>query len=102
MLNSVLALEVPITAHCASQTLDFSMRDIALSPADWKVLHDLKEMFEIFDKPTKLLQGSIYLTLNFALPTYLKMMNKLDNIRDKLGWESTIGIACTAAYEKLD
>ena len=102
MLNSFLALQIPITAHCASQTPDLSMRDIALTPADWDVLHNLKEVFKIFDKPTKLLQGDAYPTLNLALPSYLKMMNKLDGIRNRLGWESTIGLACTAAYEKLN
>ena len=34
MLNSALALQIPITAHCASQTLDLSMRDIALTSND--------------------------------------------------------------------
>lgn len=78
------------------------MKDIALTAADWKMLHDLKEMFGIFDKPTRVTEASRPPTLNLALSLYLKMMSKLDAIRDKLGWQSTIGVACTEACDKLD
>ena len=37
-----------------------------------------------------------------ALPLYLKMINKLQVKRDSVGADTTIGQACTAAYNKLD
>lgn len=60
MIDIALKLQVPITALCASQRLDISMRDIALSAIDWATLHDLSKLFYIFIRPTGKLQGSSY------------------------------------------
>jgi hypothetical protein len=45
--------EGPITAVCASQTIDLSVREIMLTQGDWLILHKLHEFFMIFVHPTK-------------------------------------------------
>jgi hypothetical protein len=102
MLSTALALRVPITALCASQTLDLSMRDISLTQDDWSILIQLKSFFQIFVKPSMKLQASSYPTLNMAIPYYMKMINKLQAKRTESGYSSTIGEACQAAIHKLD
>ena len=102
MLDTAIKLRVPITALCASQTMDVSMKDIALTTADWQLLEDLREFFLIFVKPATKLQSSVYPSLNMALPLYLKMINKLQVKRDSVGVDTTIRQACTVAYNKLN
>ncbi|KFZ01193.1 hypothetical protein V500_00859 [Pseudogymnoascus sp. VKM F-4518 (FW-2643)] len=51
--------------------------------------------------PSRRLQSDSYPTLNFAIPLYLKMINKVKKMQHDVGEHSTIGIACAAAYLKL-
>ena len=78
------------------------MRDIALTPEDWITLYALQNFFYIFVKPSQKLQASSYPTLSFAIPQYLKMINKLKALQKEVGISSTIGLACIAAYNKLN
>ena len=78
MVSAVIKLQTPITAICATQQMDLSMRDITLTPEDWITLHTLQNFFYIFVKPSQKLQASLYLTLNFAIPQYPKMIKKLE------------------------
>ena len=48
MLNRALSMEAPITALCASQTLDISMRALIISLREWELLYNLKAFFNIF------------------------------------------------------
>ncbi|KFZ19521.1 hypothetical protein V501_00632 [Pseudogymnoascus sp. VKM F-4519 (FW-2642)] len=95
-------IEVPITALCASQQLDISMRDIALTATDWATLHDLLKLFYIFVRPTEKLQGSSYPTLNYAVPQYMRMIKKLEDIGRKLPEQSLIATASLIALKKLN
>jgi hypothetical protein len=102
MVSAVIKLQTPITAICATQQMDLSMRDIALTPEDWITLHALQNFFYIFVKPSQKLQASLYPTLNFAIPQYLKMIKKLEALQKEVGISSTIGLACIAAHKKLN
>jgi hypothetical protein len=102
MVDSALELQIPITAHCASQTLDMSMRDIQLTSPDWLQLAELRELFLIFVRPSTKMQGSQYPTLNYVIPQYILMLQKLKILQRKVGDNSQIGQACTAAINKLD
>jgi hypothetical protein len=102
MLEGALKLKTPITAVCTTQQLDISMKDIALTAEDWATIKALELLFLIFLKPSRRLQSDSYPTLNFAIPLYLKMRNKVRMMQQDLGEQSTIGIACGAALQKLD
>jgi hypothetical protein len=102
MVSTAIKLQTPITAICATQQMDMSMRDIALTPEDWNTLHALQNFFYIFVKPSQKLQASLYPTLNFAIPQYLKMINKLEALQKEVSISSTIVLACVAAYKKLN
>ena len=102
MVSTSLKLRLPITALCASQQMDPSMRDIQLTSEDWAILEKLKRLFEIFVKPSTLLQATDYPTLNMAVPLYLRMIQKLRPYKAEVGSTSAIGKACDAAIEKLD
>jgi hypothetical protein len=102
MLEGALKLKIPITAVCTTQQLDSSMKDIALTVEDWATIKALELLFLIFLKPSRRLQSDSYPTLNFAIPLYLKMINKVKNMQQDVGEQSTIGIACGAALQKLN
>jgi hypothetical protein len=77
MIDIAIKLRGPITAICASQQLDLSMKDIALTATDWQMLDDLWAFFNIFIRPTQKLQGSSYPTLSFAVVQYMRINEKL-------------------------
>lgn len=77
MLVAAIELRAPITAHCASQSLDLSMRQIQLTEKDWDVLVDLEQLFKIFVKPTRQMQASNYPALSAVILWYMRMINKL-------------------------
>ena len=78
------------------------MRDIALNTNDWTTIKELELFFVIFLYPSQKLQASIYPTLNYTIPQYLKMINKLNYILKEVGEQSTIGIVYNAALYKLN
>ncbi|KFY49456.1 hypothetical protein V495_00589 [Pseudogymnoascus sp. VKM F-4514 (FW-929)] len=98
MIDIALKLQVPITALCASQQLDISMRDIALTAT----LYDLVKLFYIFVYLTEKLQGSSYPTLNYAVPQYMRMIKKLKDMRSELLERSPIATATSIALKKLN
>jgi hypothetical protein len=102
MLHKALKLQGPITAHCASQQLDKSIKDLELTVSDWSHLHDLLAFFKIFVRPSKQLQAEEYPTLNKAIPQYLRMIAKLKVQQAEFGINSLIGSACTASISKLE
>lgn len=79
-----------------------SIRDIALMLKDWQMLRSLKAFFLIFVSLSQKLQASQYPTLNFAIPQYLKMINKLQDMQRAVGIHLTISSACTVAIKKLN
>jgi hypothetical protein len=101
MLEHALAMEAPITALCASQTLDISMRDIIISTKEWELLHNLEDFFKIFKRASEKVQADGYPTLNYCLPYYLRLMNKI-KIMKKTVKHASIAEACTIAFNKLD
>jgi hypothetical protein len=94
--------ESPITAVCASQTIDLSVREIMLTQGDWLILHKLHEFFMIFVHPTKKLQASRYPTLNYAIPQYIKMIKRVSEKQREWGMGSPLGLACQKAFDKLN
>ena len=102
MLYKALKLQGPITAHCAAQQLDSSIRDIALTASDWSHLQDLLAFFQIFIRPSRQLQAEEYPTLNKAIPQYLRMINKLKVQQTQFDTNGLIGDACKASISKLE
>lgn len=102
MINTALKLQSPITALCASQQLDPSMRDISLSSTDWMILHSLLQLFNIFVRPTEKLQAASYPTLNIAIPQYIRMIKKLEEMKDTIPEQSPIAEAIIIAIKKLN
>jgi hypothetical protein len=102
MLHLALRLQSPITALCASQQLDLSMKDIALTAKDWQTMKALLDLFYIFIRPTEKLQGSSYPTLNYAVIQYMRMTQKLEVFKAGYTENSTIYDACLAALKKLN
>jgi hypothetical protein len=78
------------------------MRNIALTAIDWAMLHDLLKLFYIFVRPTEKLQGSSYPTLNYAVPQYMRMIKKLEDIGRELPEQSPIATASLIALKKLN
>jgi hypothetical protein len=62
----------------------------------------LLKLFYIFVRPTKKLQGSSYPTLNYAVPQYMRMIKKLEDIRSELLERSPIATATSIALKKLN
>ena len=102
MLEAAIKLRIPITAVCSTQKLDISMKDIALTSNDWAIIEALERLFLVFLKPSRQLQSDSYPTLNFTIPLYLKMINKVTLLQEELGISSIIGVACGAALQKLN
>src|ERR1700722_15818042 len=101
MIDLACKLQIPITAVCATQNFDQSMKELILTSEDWLLLQEVVKLLNIFVRPSKRLQGSVYPTLNYAIPQYLKMLKKLESCRTLWGVESVLGQACTAAHVKL-
>lgn len=102
MVSTVIKLQTPIIAIYTTQQMDISIRDIALILEDWNTLYTLQNFFYIFIKLLQKLQASLYLILNFTIPQYLKMINKLKALQKEVGISLTIGLAYIAAYNKLN
>jgi hypothetical protein len=101
MLEAALALQTPIIAVCATQTLDISMPDVCLTGPDWLQLAELQE-FLIFFRPSEKMQGSAFPTLNYVIPQYILMLQKLKKMLQHFGEHTAIGQACSVAIKKLD
>jgi hypothetical protein len=101
MLNTACSQEGPITAVCASQTIDLSIREIMLSHSDWAILHKLLQFFLIFVHPSRKLQASHYPSLNYAIPQYLKLIRKVSEKQSEWGPGTPLGIACQKSLDKL-
>jgi hypothetical protein len=101
MIKSACNLQIPITAVCAVQDYDNSVRALILTQADWAILDNIQKLFVIFVQPSQKLQGKVYPTMNYALPQYLRLLNKLELLRTHFGSNTTLGKACTSAYDKL-
>jgi hypothetical protein len=102
MLTHALDMEPAIVAICASQQMDPSMREIIITASEWQILRSLELFFKIFKEAAEQVQGDNYPTLNYCIPYYLRLMDKLKKMRDSTGYKSPIGEACFAAYEKLN
>jgi hypothetical protein len=68
-------------------------------PVDWLLLHEVLKLFNIFVRPSKRLQASTYPTLNYTIPMYLRMLQKLEDSQTAWGSSSILGQACTAAHK---
>ena len=99
MLRLACEMEAPITAVCATQQIDLSVRSIALTPTDWALTKDLRELFSVFAHPTKKLQASTYPTLNYAILQFLSIANKLEEKRQAWGADSPLGMSRTQSMK---
>ena len=102
MLETAIKLRIPITIVCSTQKLDISMKDIMLTSNDWAIIEALEQLFLVFLKLSRQLQSNSYPTLNFTIPLYLKMINKVTLLQEELGKSSAIRVACGAALQKLN
>jgi hypothetical protein len=80
MLIAAINLQVPITAICATQQMDISIRDITLTLEDWSMLKGLKDFFLIF----------------------VSLSQKMQDMQRTVSIHSTIGLAYITALMKLD
>jgi hypothetical protein len=94
MISIACTQESPITAVCASQTIDLSIREIMLTQTNWAILHKLHEFFLIFVHPTKKLQAARYPTLNYVIPQYIKMIKQVSEKQREWGMGSPLRLAC--------
>ena len=101
MIKGACNLQIPITAVCAIQDYDISVRALMLTQADWAILDNIQRLFTIFVRPSQKLQGKVYPTMNYAIPQYLRLLNKLELLRTHFGSNTTLGKACTLVYKKL-
>jgi hypothetical protein len=60
------------------------------------------KLFAIFVRLSKKLQGEKYLTMNYAILQYLRLLHKLELLRVYFGANTTLRQACTSVYAKLD
>ena len=65
-------------------------------------MHSLLKLFTIFVRPTEKLQASSYPTLNTAIPQYIRMIKKLEDMKSTLNEKTPIFNAITMALRKLN
>ena len=82
--------------------MDPSMREIIITASEWQILRSLELFFKIFKEAAEQVQGDKYPTLNYCIPYYLRLIDKLKKMRASTGYKSPISEACFAAYEKLN
>ena len=102
IVSTVIKLQTLIIAIYATQQIDLSIRDITLILEDQIILYTLRNFFYIFVKLSQKLQASLYLIFNFAIPQYLKIINKLKALQKEVGILSTISLAYITTYNKLN
>jgi hypothetical protein len=73
-----------------------------LTQADWSILENIQKLFLIFVRPSQKLQGKVYLTMNYAILQYIRLLNKLELLRTAFGSNTTLGRAYSSAYKKLN
>jgi hypothetical protein len=74
IIKAACNLQIPITAVCAVQDYDISVRAFMLTQADWLILNNIQRLFAIFVRPSQKLQGQVYLMMNYAIPQYLRLL----------------------------
>jgi hypothetical protein len=83
-----------ITAVCASQTIDLSVREIMLTQTDWAILHKLHEFFLIFVHPTKSFKQLDILLLTTSSRNISKMIKRVSEKQREWGMGSPLRFAC--------
>jgi hypothetical protein len=66
------------------------------------ILYDILKLFTIFVQPSKKLQGEKYLTMNYAILQYLRLLHKLELLRTHFGTNTVLGKACMSVYNKME
>ena len=79
MIKTALELKQPLI-YTANLTSNKDFKQYLLSDLEWFELKELKNIFEIFLKPTIKLQGQIYTTLNYSLLYIYQLYNKLEKL----------------------
>lgn len=85
MLNNFLNLKEPIEiVITTSKAKVFNDKEnIRLKEEDYKLLKDYKDIFEVFIKATKKLQGNKYPTIYHSLPLISQIFQNLELIKEK-------------------
>lgn len=94
MLNNFLNLKEPIEIVIATSKAKIfkDKESIRLKEEDYLVLETYKEIFEVFIKATKKLQGKEYPTLYYSLPLIKQIFQNLSSIEDKIATVSFISL----------
>src|SRR5450432_3574342 len=96
IIKSTCNLQIPITAVCAVQDYDNSVRALILTQADWAILDNIQKLFVIFVRPSQKLQGKVYPTMSYALPQYIRLLNKLELLHTAFGSNTTLRRVCSS------
>jgi hypothetical protein len=79
MIKTTLELKDAII-YVSKNTNNDEFQNIILNNNEWEALEELKNIFEIFVKPTTKLQGQIYTTLNYTLLYIYRIYRQLKDL----------------------
>jgi hypothetical protein len=80
MIKTALELKEPLI-YISKNTTNIEYKRNILTDNEWLILIELRNIFEIFVKPSTKLQGSLYITLNMSLLYIYQIYNKLNNLK---------------------
>jgi hypothetical protein len=110
MIKKTLELKEPLI-YIAKNTENNEFKELIMKNNEWEILIELRNIFEIFVKPTIKLQGQIYTTLNHSLLYIYKIYNKLNNFinlykdkyrSSKTNYFNSLILAIKSGIERLD
>lgn len=102
MMKSFLKLQTPIT-NClllADDTDPVKIK-LRLTNEEWEALHDIKQFFLYFVKPSVRAQADSYPTLHRTVPQLIALKRQLNGLRETTD-RVPLKTACLAAFEVLD
>ena len=79
MIKTALKLKEAII-YIAKNTSNKEFKNNILLDTEWDSLSNLKDIFEVFVKPTIKLQGQTYITLSLSLLYIYQIFNKLKDL----------------------
>ena len=83
MLNAFFELKGPLE-YIDRNSANNEFHDIFLSSTDWIIVEELRNLFNIFVKPSVKLQGEVYVTLPKGLLYIYQIYNNLEAFINKV------------------
>jgi len=82
MISTVIELKDPLV-YISRSTDNIEYKTLFLTDREWGFLYNLREIFEVFNKPSIRLQSETYTTLNRGLLYVYTIFDKLEILRNK-------------------